>query len=73
MLYIKLDTYQQAVDLNARVTNDCIADQRWTDGITNNYCNPEFDQTITKWLVPILPGYEKYFTEQELENAYSNL
>lgn len=72
MLYIKLDTYAEATSLNARVTADCIADSKWTDGVTNNYCNPDWNQDVQKWLVPVLPGYEQYFTEAEMENAYTN-
>jgi len=69
---IKLFTLLEAKALNERVTNDCIAQSKWTDGITNNYCNPEWDEELQKWLVPVLEGYENFFTDEELENAYRN-
>ena len=67
---IKLQTLSEAKSLNERVTNDCIAQSKWTDGITNNYCNPHWDEELQKWLVPVLEGYESFFTDEELENAY---
>jgi hypothetical protein len=67
---IKLFTLLEAKALNERVTNDCIAQSKWTDGITNNYCNPEWNEELQKWLVPVLEGYENFFTDEELENAY---
>ena len=70
MLSIKLSTLSEAKSLNERVTNDCIAQSKWTDGITNNYCNPEWNEELQKWLVPVLEGYESFFTDEELENAY---
>ena len=69
MLFIKL-SFSEAKSLNERVTNDCIAQSKWTDGITNNYCNPEWNEELQKWLVPVLEGYENFFTDEELENAY---
>ena len=69
MNVIKL-SYSEAKALNERVTNDCIAQSKWTDGITNNYCNPEWNEELQKWLVPVLEGYENFFTDEELENAY---
>lgn len=69
---IKLQTLSEAKSLNERVTNDCIASSKWTDGITNNYCNPEWNEDLQMWTVPILEGYENFFTEQEIENAWKN-
>lgn len=68
MRFIKL-SFSEAKKLNERVTNDCIVQEKWTDGITNNYCNPQFDEESQMWLVPILEGYESFFTDEELENA----
>lgn len=65
---IKL-SFSEAKALNERVTNDCITQSKWIDGITNNYCNPQFDEESQMWLVPILEGYESFFTDEELENA----
>lgn len=69
MLFIKL-SFSEAKSLNERVTNDCISQGKWTDGITNNYCNPYFDEESQLWIVPILEGYENFFTDEELEKAY---
>jgi hypothetical protein len=71
MLSIKL-SFSEAKSLNERVTNDCIAQSKWTDGITNNYCNPYFDEESQLWIVPILEGYENFFTNEELEQAWKN-
>ena len=70
MPYIKFSTLSEAKSLNERLTNDCISQSKWTDGITNNYCNPEWNEEFQKWLVPVLEGYEDFFTNEELENAY---
>lgn len=64
---IKL-SFSEAKALNERVTNDCIAQSKWTDGITNNYCNPYLDEDGL-WVVPILEGYENFFTDEELSKA----
>jgi hypothetical protein len=64
---IKL-SFSEAKALNQRVTNDCIAQSKWTDGVTNNYCNPYKDEDGL-WIVPILEGYENFFTDEELEKA----
>jgi len=69
---IKLQTLSEAKAINARVTADCIAQSKWTDGVTNNYCHPEFDQENQVWLVPILEGYESFFRDSEIENAMRN-
>lgn len=69
MLFIKLDNLSQAKAINERVTADCIAASKWTDGVTNNYCNPTWDEGLQKWLAPILEGYEHFFTDEEIENA----
>jgi hypothetical protein len=69
MLFIKL-SFSEAKALNERVTTDCIAQGKWSDSITNNYCHPFFDEETQMWLVPVLEGYESFFTDQELENAY---
>jgi hypothetical protein len=69
MLFIKCPTLSEAKIINARVTTDCIAQSKWTDSVTNNYCNPTWDEDLQKWLVPILEGYESFFTDSEIENA----
>ena len=68
MRFIKL-SFLEAKKLNDRVTNDCITKGKWNDSITNNYCNPEFNEESQMWVVPILEGYENFFTDEELENA----
>lgn len=68
MRFIKL-SFLEAKQLNERITNACITQNKWTDGITNNYCNPQFDEESHMWLLPILEGYESLFTDEELENA----
>lgn len=72
MPYIKVSTLAEAKAINQRITDACINDSKWTDGITNNYCNPYYDQAIQAWIVPILDGYEQYFTESEIEQAAIN-
>ncbi len=72
MPYIKVSTLAEAKAVNQRITDACIIDSKWTDGITNNYCNPYYDQAIQAWIIPILEGYEQYFTESELEQAAIN-
>jgi len=67
MLSIKFKTYEQAWQLNERVTADCIKNGEWSDG-TNNYCNPT-QNANGQWEVPILEGYEKYFTLAEISRA----
>lgn len=68
---IKL-SFTEAKALNQRVTNDCIAQSKWTDGVTNNYCNPYYDSDAQAWIVPILEGYEQFFTDDELAQAMQN-
>lgn len=72
MPYIKLLTLAEAKTVNQRITDACINDSKWTDGITNNYCNPYYDQMAQAWIIPILEGYEQYFTESEIEQAAIN-
>lgn len=72
MPYIKLLTFAEAKAVNQRITDDCKNDSKWTDGITNNYCNPYYDQDLQAWIVPILEGYEQYFTDTEIEQALTN-
>ena len=60
-------TYSEAWQLNERVTADCIRNGEWSDG-TNNYCNPT-QNANGQWEVPILEGYEKYFTLAEISRA----
>jgi hypothetical protein len=72
MGFIKFQTLSEAKSTNERITNDCINSSIWTDGITNNYCNPYYDPLVQAWIIPILEGYEKYFTDSELEQAALN-
>jgi hypothetical protein len=70
MLYIKFKTYSEASVLNDRVTAECLRTSVWTDG-TNNYCNPDQD-TNGLWRVPILEGYEMFFTTGEIDRAWND-
>lgn len=63
------DTKVEADIVNARVTQACIAASKWTDGLTNNYCNPYYDEELAKWAVPVLDGYEQFFNDDELQFA----
>lgn len=72
MLYIKVQTLTDAKAVNERITKACIESSKWTDGITNNYCNPTFNPLAQAWIIPILEGYENYFTDSELEQAALN-
>jgi hypothetical protein len=66
-MILKFKTYEEAWQLNERVTADCIKNNQWSDG-TNNYCNPT-QNSNGQWEVPILEGYEKYFTLAEISRA----
>jgi hypothetical protein len=64
---LNLRTSAEAYQLNERVTADCIRNNQWSDG-TNNYCNPMQNEN-GQWEIPILPGYEQYFTLAEISRA----
>lgn len=70
MLYIKFKTYSEASVLNDRVTAECLRTSFWTDG-TNNYCIPDQDANGL-WRVPILEGYEMFFTTGEIDRAWND-
>jgi len=67
MQYIKYVTYGGAVNKIESINSICIT-SKWKDGITNNYCFvEEYDEEIngeiiTSFLIPILDGYEEFFT-----------
>jgi hypothetical protein len=62
MRFLKVNTEAEANTLNGRVTQSCLEAGVWSNG-TNNYCNPEHQEF---WLVPVLEGYEQFFTPAEL-------
>jgi len=70
MRYIKFRTYSEAAVLNDRVTAECLRASVWTD-ITNNYCIPDEDAN-GMWRVPILDGYEMFFTTGEIDRAWND-
>jgi hypothetical protein len=70
MRYIKFRTFSEASALNDRVTAECLRASVWTDG-TNNYCNPDQDAN-GMWRVPILEGYEMFFTTGEIDRAWDD-
>lgn len=41
----------------------------WTDGVTQSYAEPEKHPSAELWALIIEPGYEQYFTEQEISLA----
>ena len=64
---IKFKSLSEALALNERITNDCLRAQVWSGG-TDNYCIPaQGDDGYYE--VPILPGYEQFFTFAEREIA----
>jgi hypothetical protein len=65
---IKFHTQQEALALNERITNDCLRTGIWQGG-TDNYCIPTLEESTNLWVVPILEGYEQFFTTAELELA----
>jgi hypothetical protein len=65
---LKFRTYAEAWAVNERVTADCIRNNQWTDGITTNYATPTENEN-GQWEIPILPGYEQYFTLAEISGA----
>lgn len=67
MMFIIFDTKQPAVALNNRITSDL--KPKWTDEITNNYCDILKHPTQDLWAIIIQPGYENYFTQSELNAA----
>lgn len=62
MRFIKLNSQQEADAINVRVTKSCIDAGVWGSG-TDNYCNPQHEEF---WLVPVLDGYDQFFTPAEL-------
>ena len=65
---LKFRTYAEAWAVNERVTADCIRNNQWTDGITTNSATPTENES-GQWEIPILPGYEQYFTLAEISRA----
>jgi hypothetical protein len=65
---IFLDTKLEADELNDRVTRDCLRSGFWDVG-TTRYCDPKLDPDTDKWIVPVIEGYEQFFTEFELTVA----
>lgn len=63
-----LRTYGEAEALNNRITADCLRTGKWTDGVTNNYCVPTQNEN-GQWVIPVLDGYEQFFTVAELSRA----
>lgn len=70
MRYIKFKTFNEANSLNNRVTAECLSKSEWNSG-TDNYCTPSQDDR-GQWLVPVIEGYEKYFTTGELDRAWND-
>lgn len=66
ILYI--ETQEEALQINQRVVDACMSESFWSNG-TNNYCVPYLDENTGKWIVPILEGYEQFFTPFELSIA----
>lgn len=60
-------SFHDANTLNRRITE--AASEQWTDSITNNYCIPKKHPERNEWAVIIQPGYEQYFTTEELNSA----
>lgn len=67
MNHIVFNTENEAISLNNRI-NSALSSV-WSDGITNNYCVPQKHPTLDLWGVVIQPGYESYFTPQELADS----
>jgi hypothetical protein len=67
--FLIFDNIDSANELNSRITNNCIEEGVWQDGITNNYCNPIKHPTEDKWAVVIDDNYVIFFTSEELQNS----
>lgn len=67
MNQVVFGTESEAISLNNRI-NSALA-PTWVDGVTNNYCVPKKHPTLDMWGVVIQPGYESYFTPQELADS----
>ena len=65
-------TYEEATALNERI-NAAASEAGKFEGGTNNYCNPYQDEDNGLWVVPILEGYEEFFTSFELSTANRNM
>jgi hypothetical protein len=65
-------TYEEATAINERINYSANAAGMFRAG-TNNYCNPYLDETKGLWVVPILEGYEEFFTAFELSIANQNM
>lgn len=66
-MYIIFNTKAEANALNSRINLDI--SPTWTDGITNNYCNPIKHPELNKWAVIIDPAYSEYFTATEITQS----
>ena len=65
-------TLEEATIVNQRVTAACLAAGIWSNG-TNNYCNPYQEEETGQWVIPILEGYQQFFTSFELSIANQNM
>lgn len=66
MKYVIFFTLVAALSRNSEITRQCNFD----DGITNNYADViKYPNVDSAYALPIVNGYEKYFTKQELDSA----
>lgn len=65
--YLFFNTLLEAIQLNNTITD--MASALWSDGITNNYSNPLKHPIQDIWAIVIEPGYEQFFTTEQLTIA----
>lgn len=65
--YIILNSEQEAVALNKKLTNLCV--ETWVDGVTLNYCDIKKHPTDNKWAVIVDDRYIEKFTQEEVNSS----
>lgn len=65
--YLIFFSLLSANELNDRISNEL--QPTWNDGITSSYAIICIHPDSTKFAVPIEPGYEIFFTQQEKDSA----
>jgi hypothetical protein len=69
MRYAIITPFALCQQIEQSITNACIADNKWIDGITTGYGLMKH-ATEDKGCMKILPGYEEYFKPFEDQLQY---
>jgi len=68
MNHIVFNTRIDAILRQDEITKECI-DKKWTDGVTSTYCELLQHPIKELYAIPVLDGYEDFFTESEIKSA----